>query len=244
MYDLDKHVDKINVYELGKNKFGFVATSKNEAGESVVQLEERKGLNSSRLSNIIGEDLAKKAIVNISSGKSAVFDNLDITIGGKGMRDFYDNIVPQVASDLMKRIGGQELEEVAVKRNFTVEKIGLSWAVTDGDASYHSYLNKDGKNSADDLWTKNKNESKKYHSLESAQDAATQLSSSAKSTAQVGFVITEDIKKHVISGLPMFGMDPDAGLKKIDRKLQAEKAINYVAEVESSTLAARLKPKI
>ena len=63
------------------------------------------------MSDIIGKEISDK----ITSTNSAnTFSKLDLKVGGEGMIVFYDEIVPQVAKDVIKKVGGKNLSEVRI----------------------------------------------------------------------------------------------------------------------------------
>lgn len=71
-----------------------------------------------KLEDAVGKDLANKIIsevteVGVDNGK--VFSGLDLKVGGTGMIKFYNEIVPQVASALLKKMGGK-LEQIIIPR--------------------------------------------------------------------------------------------------------------------------------
>ena len=43
---------------------------------------------------------------HITGNKENVYTGLDLKVGGEGMRAFYDQIVPKVAKDVLKKLGG------------------------------------------------------------------------------------------------------------------------------------------
>jgi hypothetical protein len=54
------------------------------------------------LSEVIGKDLADK----VMQTERGTFSGNDLKVGGDGMRSFYDKIVPNVANDVLKKLGG------------------------------------------------------------------------------------------------------------------------------------------
>lgn len=55
------------------------------------------------LDEVIGKELANKVLAETSGTMSG----LDLQVGGEGMKSFYDKIVPQVLSNVLKKLGGK-----------------------------------------------------------------------------------------------------------------------------------------
>lgn len=141
--------------------------------------------NLSELDDIIGKDAADKARTQIESEGKASLKGLDLQVGGEGMHSYYDQIVPQVANDILKKSGG---------------KVGDVSMNTSSDRYSHMF----------DIYRKGSNESyagpfdsiaeaKKY--MESPSDEIRQIGESK----QQGFDITPALKEKVSTeGLPLF----------------------------------------
>jgi hypothetical protein len=63
------------------------------------------------LSKVIGKETAEK-LLSTKIGESQVLRDEGLTLGGKGMEGFYDNILPKTAEKLLKRLGGGKVEPV------------------------------------------------------------------------------------------------------------------------------------
>jgi hypothetical protein len=63
------------------------------------------------LSKVIGKEVAEK-LLSTKVGESQVLRDEGLTLGGKGMEGFYDNILPKTAEKLLKRLGGGKVEPV------------------------------------------------------------------------------------------------------------------------------------
>lgn len=105
-YDLSKKVDSI-VYR--KNQDGTFDID--AIKDSSVPFS-RKNVNPSDLSGLVGEQIAEK--MESGQGESASdypaeyreLSGVDLKVGGEGMIDFYENIVPAAVNKLLKKIGG------------------------------------------------------------------------------------------------------------------------------------------
>jgi hypothetical protein len=67
------------------------------------------------LSKVIGKETAEK-LLSTKIGESQVLRDEGLTLGGKGMEGFYDNILPKTAEKLLKKLGGGKVEPKAVPR--------------------------------------------------------------------------------------------------------------------------------
>jgi hypothetical protein len=107
-YDLSKQVDRIYVTKLKGGGFEFTAY---KDGRDIIP---RRAVGTkSELAEAIGKDLADKADdQELDSGRS--YTGLDLKIGGRGMVEFYDKIVPQAASALVKKMGGEGMTAVSI----------------------------------------------------------------------------------------------------------------------------------
>lgn len=62
------------------------------------------------IADVVGKDLGKR----ILEEKSGEASGNGLTVGGRGMREFYDKIVPNVANDVLKKLGGGRVGEVSM----------------------------------------------------------------------------------------------------------------------------------
>jgi hypothetical protein len=101
-YDLSKHMDTVRVEKLrGGGKAGqyYVTGTKDGRG---VGLE--KVVPENELSELIGKDLAEKAIKDAPQypdGRD--YSGLDLQVGGEGMKEFYDKILKKTANKFGKK---------------------------------------------------------------------------------------------------------------------------------------------
>lgn len=107
-YDLGKYVDEIEVHDLydGEHEVqGF------KNGESVFSKQTSNGEQG--LAELIGKDMARKAYSNLHEGETdytdekgrVVFTGDNLTVGGEGMKAFYDGMLPQFMNKYGKRWG-------------------------------------------------------------------------------------------------------------------------------------------
>lgn len=102
-YDLSKRITQIRHYSLEPGHHNLRVFN----GDDVVLSEDNIPL--SRVEDILGKELAKK----IEAGEGELNDKgtrdltgLDLKVGGEGMKAYYNNIVPQVVADVMKKLKG------------------------------------------------------------------------------------------------------------------------------------------
>ena len=102
-YDLSKQVDRIAIGKYGDSGYQVVARRN---GEVVL---DRVAEDAKALENLVGKEIAQK---HVETGQR-VFEGLDLKIGGSGMVEFYDRIVPSVTSKLVEKMGGK-MEAVSI----------------------------------------------------------------------------------------------------------------------------------
>ena len=97
-YDLSKKIQSLEVRPLkdGTGKFTVYANGK------LLQHATRDNL-----SDIIGKEMAQKALGDIDAGKDADYSGLDLKVGGEGMSGFYDKILPAEVGKYVKKWGAK-----------------------------------------------------------------------------------------------------------------------------------------
>lgn len=117
LYDLSKQVDRIDYNSNGDGTYNLSAIKN---GREVLSKED---VPEAELENLVGKDVAQKMVNGEGDENPGAVDRwepedseeapnvrslsgIDLQVGGEGMRTFYDQIVPQVARDLAKRLGG------------------------------------------------------------------------------------------------------------------------------------------
>ena len=105
-YDLSKHIDRIGYT---KTRDGTYNISAERNGRSVL---EEDGATPDRIAEVLGKDMADK----ITKGDGKLYDTyggnhtyeltgLDLKIGGEGMNEFYDKMLPKAVEKLGKAYG-------------------------------------------------------------------------------------------------------------------------------------------
>jgi len=107
LYDLSKQVDEIYV-ETGSKEGDYLIGMKKGGRDMSGQ-----NVSKNDLPAVVGKELAEKIVQDVKDdGEIVTYSGLDLKVGGEGMRAFYDQIVPQVANDVLKKIGGGKVDTV------------------------------------------------------------------------------------------------------------------------------------
>lgn len=113
-YDLSKQIKTLSVEPLkdGTGKFAVYANG-----------DLMRHASRETLSDVVGKEMAQKALSDIDAGKDASYSGLDLKIGGEGMKGFYDKILPAEVQKYVKQWGGE------VRRsNFSIKEAPI-WRV-------------------------------------------------------------------------------------------------------------------
>ena len=106
-YDLSKQIGYLAVIPKKNDMVRVVA---NKDGVLVFE----KVVPKNQLADYVGKDMAKKAISDIDAGKNAQYSDLDLKIGGEGMKKYYDEIYPQFLAKYGKKWGAK-VGETSIK---------------------------------------------------------------------------------------------------------------------------------
>lgn len=115
-YDLSKQISEIK-WSAGETRAaGFrVGLSAYYPEGGLIEEIGLKMYRPEELAGVIGKELSDRIRKSIDGGVlEGEFSGLDLKVGGEGMRAFYDKIVPNVANDLLKKMGGARVGEVAL----------------------------------------------------------------------------------------------------------------------------------
>jgi hypothetical protein len=112
-YDLSKHIDRIHyeksedgLYELIAYKIG---SRDDSTGSEALHEDE---IDLARIEELVGKDIAQKIADEAGDKIGGSYrdwrelKNVDLKVGGEGMKAFYDKIVPSVLKDVLKKVGG------------------------------------------------------------------------------------------------------------------------------------------
>lgn len=87
------------------------------------------------LAEVVGKSIAEKIL---NGGDSGTIEGDDLTIGGEGMKGFYDKILPEYAAKYVKK-WGSSVEKVPMKIGDHTEKV---WSIPITDEMRHSVVTK------------------------------------------------------------------------------------------------------
>ena len=202
-YDLSKQVGSIiynknanGTYDVSATRPEIVDISVDDAGANFLFNE--YDIAPKRIEDVFGKDVADKIINNegdvddISGYTTLKGDNLKV--GGKGMKAFYDKIVPDVAKSLVKELTGKQVEVGEAK--IDVNERGKSTKDFDDLTSslkFEKKLSDEGKKGI--VSTINKDGSYTVEWYEK------------KPTTQQSIDITPELRQSVQGGMPQFSRD-------------------------------------
>ena len=183
-YNLAKQIDYIEYEKTDTNEWFIKAMD--HTGRSAVT---EYGQTPEKLENLVGKEIAQKIVNNEGArepGEPATYGvlrNTQLSVGGEGMKSFYDRIVPQVVGDVLKKLGGGKLEQLSnITQNTQMAAFpeGDKWVVTDAE---------DGS---------------VEHGEFDTQAEALSFIQSNRST-QLGFTVTSEMREKLQGeGLPLF----------------------------------------
>ena len=103
-YNLAKHVNQVEVYKLDNGMYNLEVIDKN--GKSV-SIPDSRSVSPDRISEIVGKDVAERAISQADQAGQSTLSGLDLEIGGEGMKGFYDKMLPDYLNSYGKKYGVQ-----------------------------------------------------------------------------------------------------------------------------------------
>lgn len=204
-YDLSKQVDSIHVWADPGGGYYFKAE---KDGRHVASSDSHGGgpITERALAETIGKELADRAVRQVAESHEVKFTGDDLRVGGAGMKAFYDKIVPAVAKDVVRKLGGAELETVDFAGRLQVQRDNArgGWMVY--DPATKTYWR--GGNS-DRLWVDYPQNAKVYLSEAAARrQAKEERRDSPLIAGQPGFAITDGMRAQAAGGVPLFSRAP------------------------------------
>jgi hypothetical protein len=193
-YDLSKQVDQIVVSPRGEQKQVNIVLSAgnmlpfqvNNNGKISETNDESKQYApvGTPLADVIGKELAEK----IMQTERGTFEGNDLKVGGEGMNDFYDKIVPAAMNKLLKKYGGEKLQKIAV---FTEVPISLE-EIEEEERNGNFF------------------ESERLTAIYERQQLGRGMAEEGKQQIgnQLGFAVTDAMSNVVRQGLPLFQAMP------------------------------------
>lgn len=210
-FDLSKQIGSVRWASKPDSNTGKL-TVKDLHGNTVLRGRTASPLKTSELEDFVGKDVARKLIESQPTSTTPYGDEirelsgLDLKVGGDGMKDFYDTIVPTAANALLKKVGGGRVEATSfgkVRYKVVDESTGFSYEP--------SVDNRDRAQQLADGWNRKNEDGTGYQGMEvravvRARDEGT----------QPAFDITPAMRDAVGKGLPLFSRArsfnvPDSG---------------------------------
>ena len=188
LYDLSKSVDAIHV-QINDDGTRSVAVDAQgnpkfinmDVGDDgkVSFADSQPELIGKDLADVIGKEAADKAM---AAEADRTLSGLDLKVGGEGMRAYYDDIVPQVVRDVLKKLGAGDTALTKIELNAgKMERLGPSkFKVTLADGTHYTFASEQN--------------AQAYLDKFGVQDAE----------EQPGFAITDTLRNNVAEGLPLF----------------------------------------
>lgn len=216
-YDLSKSLSRVAYREgrlQGYNKDGALVMNKSvepadlpdyvgkELGAKIAENAQKDIEVRTALRQAIKNDLPETQVDALREQLNAIpseYAGLDLKVGGEGMKSFYDKIVPKVANDVLKKIGGGKIEttQLATTDNRT--------AIVRRNGSY-SVLN---------LYA-NMGSENEYTGTYATRAEAEAAMNAMGMTEQPSLTITDAMREKVSQGLPMFSKRQAEGAIKTD----------------------------
>ena len=192
-YDLSRYITKIDAMSRDPAEDGSVRYDIDIATHN--QDVSRTSLSVAEIEDFVGKEMAQKIVAAaVTPRKWVSFSNLDLKVGGEGMRAFYDSIIPSVLKDVLKKVGGEGLTTVEIDH-------GESEQTYDKIKPFLEWMSRE-------------------HPAYSAQEVARMWASGAennqfvrdyreatKTLTQPGFTITDSMRAKAARGLPLFSRD-------------------------------------
>lgn len=175
LYDLSKQVSLIEYAVTGDQNYKLIITDTNDNKLPVPSSLDAEGVESH-----VGKEIAQK-IIDTATSKYQEISGNGLKVGGEGMKTFYDTLVPQVANDVLKKLGGGKVEDMPLVSGLGITKSFGGWQVVDA-----------------------KNQSASDKIFKDQQSAWKWIASNAPSPMQKSFDITDAMREKVSAGLPLF----------------------------------------
>lgn len=178
-YDLSKQVQSIGVTKTPGGNYSVMIEPMNGA------MFEKTVMSPAELADMIGKELADKTVEKLDKDPDgeAYFEGDGLKVGGEGMKAFYDRIVPQVANDVLKRLGGGKVGEVALPSESAYDKF-------------------DGIQNGAVVWTfDSRYAAERWAAAEPNRSFRPASNDALK---QPGFDITPALREKALDGLPLF----------------------------------------
>lgn len=195
-YRLSKFVDRVTANRSDDGKYYVKAVT--EDGKTVAA----DFYEADKLAGTFGKELADK-IISQPEGEQ-VYSGLDLDVGGSGMKEFYDRIVPSVFNDISRKLGGDKVETISMGGQSGKVVTGLEGRIVIAYPN-GSYL----KNRNTGVMTESQDRADRFDSREEATKFLDKFESQNLHDVgrQMSLAITPALKEKVMQGLPLFQRD-------------------------------------
>jgi hypothetical protein len=194
-YDLSQQIDRLQIVKSPAGTY-TIGMFKNERSGEENLLQSHRDIPAEKLEDYVGKQIAKQAI----DGQKD-FSGDGLKIGGEGMKAFYDKIVPNTLKDVLRKVGGGQMEAVSIG----IDTWRASTSLTEQEQSRFLELN--GMNNRGELPRAQRQE---YFYLRDKQKQSEGWDEN-KQTNQPGFTITDAMKQKASQGLPLFSQTSQNG---------------------------------
>ncbi len=229
-YDLSKQINRLEYKTLSNGNY-VVSARRSGNGEST-SFTNAEGVDANRLEELVGKDMAKKIVAGEGepgerSGWKQM-SGLDLKVGGEGMKAFYDRIVPNVANDVLKKLGGGRVGEVRFgeKKAGQLEK---GWTTEQNEEGLWDIMDPQG-----NVMEVEFNEQAARRAIADFERGETVAVGDAKGlmpTQQPGFDITPSMREKAMETQALF--QPERGALQFDQ--QGKMAIALLKSADPST---------
>ena len=198
-YNLAKQIDYIEYEKTGDNDYFIKAIDHNGRAAATEYKQ-----TPDQLEALVGKEIAQKIVDGV--GKGTLRAN-DLEVGGEGMKSFYDKIVPQVANDVLKKLGGGKVETINFAEPTQKQK---GWTYAENEDGLVDIFNPQGE-FVDTVFNSTDAQRAIEHFARGDNVAGGKYEEGA--TQQLGFTITPEMRDAVMAGQALFqptrgGFDP------------------------------------
>ena len=114
-FDLSKQVEQIEARKLDSGKISLSVDGKD--GNPIFSGD----VAETEVEDYVGKEMATRILRDTEflpgmKNREATYRGLDLKVGGEGMKAFYDTLVPQVARDILKKMGGGKMEMISISQ--------------------------------------------------------------------------------------------------------------------------------
>jgi hypothetical protein len=220
-FDLSKQISKIRYGTNPDSGTYNIAAYAPDASLAVT----RERITLDQVEELVGKEIAAKiermegndrvAILRESRGDhQRELTGLDLKVGGEGMKAFYDRLVPQVARDVVKKLGAGRVAPVAMPDG---EAAGR-WRIFLPDIQDYSNKTFD-----------NEREARAFaQSVDGEARAPT-----GATIDQVAIDITPELRSKAMAGMPMFQRGPRAPSESEVRAWSREQLVKWLESVDA-----------